>query len=373
MKRKSKRLSLCVFILFALANITVGSTVLADESNFQTVNTPAVVLATAGIAQTDAVQLGGLQGIIADLISSGQVTIQQAQNIVQYHINNAPRVVQEGIDVQSNTTVPYQALKEKYEKYSVDPSNIMPMHIRSYGGSYYEAVTYSNNPYAPGHGFQQAAGYAVLPSTVTVASVNNQQNDHPYISFGMFQNTAGGFGCEAGLMYEMDVSGNGAWHPFIFSFSPGYNDQLMVDTGTSIYQSSTSTVYMAVLLEKVGSSKYIRLVVYDLTVGGVLVDDLYTVRNMASYVVGGSSYIMFRTTGMMRYNDSASIMGGYVATVQWSGALVGSFDSQGDTLGLGTWDTIRGNLDNVSDGNVPGAVYVFAKTPYSGESVIIAY
>jgi hypothetical protein len=367
-----KRMSRIVLVAFTLCIMLTGNVAFA-ESEFQSetiaANSPAAVLTAAGITQAEVAQLsGGLQGIIANLISSGQVTAQKAQDIVNYHVNNAPRIVQEGLNTQ-NSTVPYQALKLKYP---TNPSEVQPMHIRLYGGSYYEALTFYNNPYASGHGFQQAAGYAILPATVTVASVNNQQNDFPYLSFGMFQGD-NGFGCEAGLMYEVNGSGTGAWHPFIFSFSPGYNDQLMVDTGTSIYRASTPTVYMTVWLEQYGSAKYIRLLVYDLNGGGALVDDMYTVRNMSSYVVGGSGYMMFRTTGMMRHTDSASITGGYVGDVHWSAAQVGSFDSQGDTVGLGTWNTTRGNADYISDGNVPGAVYVFNKTLYSQESVRISY
>jgi hypothetical protein len=80
MKNK-KNIIAVMMICVMLALIPVSVTASEDVSS------PADVLIAAGITADAADQLGGgLRGIIAHLISSGQVTAQQAQHIVQQHV-----------------------------------------------------------------------------------------------------------------------------------------------------------------------------------------------------------------------------------------------------------------------------------------------
>jgi hypothetical protein len=366
-----KRMSRIILVAFTMCIMLTGNVAFAEselQSETLAANSPAAVLAAAGITQAEITQLRSLQGIIANLISSGQVTARQAKDIVQQHINNPPKLVQ----TTQNSTIPFQALRSKYPIEAEYPSVMQPMAVSLYGGSHYEALTYYNNPYASGHGFQQASGNILLPSGITVAYSNNQQNDFPYMSLGMFHaTTGGGAGCEAGIVYESNGSGGGSWYPFIYSFATGYTSQYMVDTGIPINKTSTPAIYMAVLLDE--STGLIRQVVYGLNGAGILADNVYSVRNMNSYIIGAPSYQMFRTTGVMRKVDSASITGTYVDNIQWSDVQAGSFNNTGDSVGSGTWNTVRGLDDFIDDGNVPGAVSVFNKTLYSQETVVFSY
>jgi hypothetical protein len=371
--KRMKRVSRIVLVVFTMCIMLTGNVAFAEselQSETIAANSPTAVLTSAGITQAEVTQLGRLQGIIANMVSSGQVTAQQARNIVQQHINNPPTVAQ--MNSIQNTSIPFQALKSKYADELTDSSTIQPMAIRMYGGSLYEALTYYENDYAPGHGFQQAAGSIILPTGITVAYSSSQQNDYPYMSLSMFHYSPSQAGFDSGIIYQANSAGVGHWYPFIYSFAPGTTDQFSVSF--NYINPVTSAIYTTVFLEGNYPNCQVRQIIYDINDGyNILVDTLYNVNNQGSYNIGANNYIMTRTTGMMRINDSAAITGGDFAYAQWGGVTVGSFDSTGGTVGLGTWDTVRGNSDAIRNGNVPGVVSVYNKTPYSQESVSISY
>jgi urease alpha subunit len=81
-----KRASKIVLVIFTMCIMLTGNAAFAEselQSETIAANSSAAVLAAAGITQAEAAQLGRLQGIIANMISSGRVTAQEAQNIVQ--------------------------------------------------------------------------------------------------------------------------------------------------------------------------------------------------------------------------------------------------------------------------------------------------
>jgi hypothetical protein len=271
-----------------------------------------------------------------------------------------------------NTSIPFQTLKEKYSDELTDPSAVQPMAIRMYGGSLYEALTRYENPYAPGHGFQQATGGIILPSPISVAYANSQQNDYPYMSLSMFHYSPSQAGFDAGIIYQANSAGVGHWHPFIYSFAPGTTDQFVVNF--SHINPVSSNLYMVVFLEGSYPNCQVRQIIYDPNNSyNVLIDTLYNVNNQSSYNIGANNYLMTRTTGMMRINDSATITGGQFTYATWQAVETGSFDSTGSSLGVGAWNTTRGSSDAIRDGNVPGVVGVYNKTPYSQETVSISY
>jgi hypothetical protein len=88
--RYKKRIAALVMLCVISALISVPAMASDVESGFQPeaeiTDSPADILASAGITPEEAAQVKSLQGIIAHLISSGQITAQQAQSIVRQHI-----------------------------------------------------------------------------------------------------------------------------------------------------------------------------------------------------------------------------------------------------------------------------------------------
>jgi hypothetical protein len=103
MKYKKLVVTLMLVCLMSMFG-PVSAVSFGAEPPIENLNAPEVasILASAGITPEEAAQLGNLRGIIAGMISSGQVTAQQAQHIVQQHINNPPTVVQPDSNFQGD-------------------------------------------------------------------------------------------------------------------------------------------------------------------------------------------------------------------------------------------------------------------------------
>jgi hypothetical protein len=330
-------------------------------------NSLMAIFASAGITETEANQLGAFQSAVAQMISSGEVTSKQAQHIVQQYINSVPTEVNVYSNGQ-NSPIPFELLKSKYQSV---PNGIQPQIFKNRGGSYFASFTGYQNSYASNLGFQTSIGKFTFPTSIAVSCVNSTQNDFPYASLGITRSGAPTAGNEAGLIYIVNSSGVGYWRPFFYSHL-GSSSQYTVQS-VSISSSTVPTVLMGIYVDGTYPNCKLRQIVFDASNYNILVDNQYSGYDMSNYSVSANGYAINRSIGMMRTNDSASITGGYFYNAKWAECKVGSLDSNGVALGFGTWDTTRGNGDEIHDGNVPDVVLVTSQVMYSAETVNITY
>lgn len=117
----------------------------------------------------------------------------------------------------------------------------------------------------------------------------------------------------------------------------------------------------------------VRLVIFNTAGWDVLIDWEFEPSANSLYAPGSSSVKMNREVSLARHDDYPTIPGGYMIASTWYNCIVGSLDSQGDTLGLGTWDTNRGMSSYTANGNIANAVNVPSKNDYFREVVAIDY
>ena len=364
MKRIKKFLSLCLLCVFALSTMMIGNVALAS-SGFNNDPLPIDILLSAGISLSDAEQLEGLQVVVAHMISSGQITDDQAAYIVQQLKESEPIEVDYTVESDLYEVIPFQ--EQASEARNASGSS---RHITGQPSSYYAAIANHVNPYYPSLGFHEANANFYM-TTPTLTGANNPQNDFPYFGFAYFRASTASM-CEAGLMYTQNSSGVWGWLPYLFNSNSGVTPTLAKLVG--LKPATTTGVYMAVLLEGSGANTKLRQVVFDIYGGYAILFDIHhnPTNPTALGGIGTSTMMAERTIGVIRTSDSVA-SGVNTGIIQTTNSNLGSTDSLSNPQGYGLWDTQRGNTHDVINGNKPGAVTYTIQSYYSAEKVTISY
>lgn len=253
------------------------------------------VLQAYGFAKAEINQLKeqGFDQALQQLLESGDISVQDAKRLAAQIIRSRPAPVTPK-EVPPGERSPHPLF--------LDSNGDVGIAAGCQGGGAHRILKSTS-------GKNQVTGWAELPTSVNVtydpcSPRPNQQNDMPYMFFGVYNGQAGG-GADVGLFYDASVTG---WKPFIYTLP--LNGSSVWDEGSVVIRRPTVPYLHLRVMDNA-----LRLRVIDSGSWTLIFDRTWSLPNRG-FRADGYGHQLTREVSLAQHKENLA-NGAYLTSAHW--------------------------------------------------------